>query len=181
MSQQCALSTPASAGIAKECVCPVCDASQYSGLALIWHLHSKHADSCSYPCDTCGSAFNTTKDLSCHRSLVHRNPLVSCHFCPYKTTLHARMYRHVCTHSKGKHCQLCKKSFPSAKALSRHTALHGARSQHACETCDSVFSTLHSLAMHTRGKHSEGYLCQKCGARFNSPAQCIHHQKKCSS
>ena len=171
---------PASAGTAKERVCPVCDQSQYSSLALIWHLCFKHPDSRSYPCDICGSALNTTKALSCHRSLVHRDPLVSCHFCQYKATSHVRMHRHVCTHSKGEHCQLCKKSFPSVKALSRHTALHGARTQHVCDTCDSVFSMPHSLAMHTHGKHGEGYLCQKCGARFNSPAQHICHQKKCS-
>ncbi len=171
---------PVSTGTVKERVCPVCDQLQYSGLALMQHLHSEHSDSQSYPCDICGSAFNTTKDLSCHRSLVLCNPLVSCCFCQYKATSHARMHRHVCTHSKGEYCQLCKKTFPSVKALSRHIPLHGARTQHVCDACDSVFSILHSLAMHTCGKHSEGYLCQRCGARFNSPAQCIHHYKKCS-
>ncbi len=144
------------------------------------HLHSEHPDSQSYPCDICGSTFNTTKDLSCHRSLVHHNLLVSCHFCPYKATSHARMHRHVHTHSKGEQCQLCKKTFSSMKALSRHIPLHGARTQHVCDVCDSVFSMLHSLTMHTCGKHSEGYLCQRCGARFNLPAQHICHYEKCS-
>ncbi len=134
---------PVPAGTAKERVCPVCNQLQYSGLALIWHFHSEHPDSRSYPCDICGSAFNTTKDLSCHRSLVHHNLLVSCHFCPYKATSHARMCRHVHTHSKGKHCQLCKKTFPFVKALSRYIPLHGARTQHVCDMCDSVFSICH--------------------------------------
>ncbi len=92
---------PPDSGTTKECVCPVCDIAIFSGLALICHLQSQHPDSRSYVCDQCGSSFNTTKNLSSHISLIHREPEVKCHFCVYCTMSRAQMHHHVRTHTKG--------------------------------------------------------------------------------
>ncbi len=108
---------PSDPGTAKECVCPVCDIVIFSGLALIHHLQSQHPDSRSYVCDQCGSSFNTTKNLSSHISLIHREPEVKCHFCAYCTMSRAQMHHHVHTHTKGERYTLYKKSFPIVKAL----------------------------------------------------------------
>ncbi len=77
------VSLPLDAGVAKELVCPVCDAVIFPGLALQRHLCSQHLDLLSYVCDDCGSSFLTTKNLSSHISLIHQDPQVKCHFCDY--------------------------------------------------------------------------------------------------
>ncbi len=170
---------PPGAGTAKERVCPVCDSVIFSSLVLICHLRSEHPDSRSYVCTQCSSTFNTTKDLSSHMSLIHRDPQVKCHFCTYLMTSRARMRHHVRVHTKGECCTLCKRMFSSTKALQRHLALHKQRMTFECELCDATFSITSSLAIHVHGKHGDGYICENCQNHFDSPAQRKHHSGKC--
>ncbi len=81
------------------------------------------------------------------------------------------MHHHVHTHTKGEHCILCKKAFPSVKVLERHSVLHKQRECFECEVCDTVFTTTSSLALHIHGKHGPSYVCDKCYTRFDTPAQ----------
>ena len=170
---------PPGVGTAKERICPVCDSVFFSGLALIQHLRSEHPDSYSYDCVQCGSVFNTKKDLSSHVSLMHRDPQVKCQFCTYLTTSWARMRHYVRVHTKGEHCALCRKTFPSVRALERHSVLHGHRQKFECDLCDATFSTTSSLVIHICGKYGDGYVCENCQRCFDSPAQRKWHSSKC--
>lgn len=165
-----AVTQPPGAGTAKERISPVCDSVIFSSLVLI-HLRSEHPDSHSYDCVQCGSTFNTTKDLSSYISLMHRDPQVKCQFCMYLTTSQARMRPHIRVHTKGEHCMLCRKTFPSMRALERHSVLHRHRQTFECELCDTTFSTTSSLAIHICGKHGNGYVCENYQKCFDSPAQ----------
>ncbi len=81
------------------------------------------------------------------------------------------MHHHVHTHTKGELCALCKKAFPSLKALERHSVLYKQRQYFECEAYDAVFITTSSLALHVCSKHGPGYVCDKCQTRFDTPAQ----------
>ena len=65
-------------GVAKTCVCPVCGLEIFSGLALIRHMRSVHPDMKPYLCEMCESSFNNLKEVSSHKSVVHRKAEVAC-------------------------------------------------------------------------------------------------------
>ena len=130
-------------------------------------------------CVQCGSTSNTMKDLSSHMSFIHRDPQVRYCFCPYVATSCTRMRCHVHVHTKGEQCSLCKRTFPTAKALARHVALHKQRTMLGCELCDASFSSMSSLAIHVWGKHGTSYICITCQKCFDSPAQRKCHSAKC--
>ncbi len=129
-------------------------------------------------CEKGGLNFNTTKDLSSHVSLIHRDPEVKCHFCIYCAMSRACMH-HVCIHTKGDRYTLCKKSFPTVKALNWHLLLHKDRTQFECDSCDREFSTASSLPLHVCSKHGEGYICDKCQACFDTLVQQKRDLCKC--
>ena len=170
---------PATSGVAKERTCPICNLRISSVLALVRHIKSEHPDSRSYCCDTCDSTFNTVADLRSHVSIVHKAPSVHCKFCEYTTTTRSRMRQHVRLHTKGERCNVCSKTYPTLRALLIHKRLHMRRTDFQCSDSEVVFKSKISLATHCKGKHGEGYHCP-CGARFDSPAQRLRHQKKCT-
>ncbi len=169
---------PVDHGTSKECICPVCENVVVSGLALIWHLYENHPDARPYFCDKCEKSYHMVANLCSHNLIIHKPPAVHCKFCDYTSTTHARMRKYVRNHTKGEKCNVCDKSYPTVRALLLHKHLHICRVDHACSSCDSIFKSKVSLAMHMKSKHGEGYLCV-CGTRFDSPVQCKRHQKKC--
>ena len=76
-------------GIAKAWICPTCGADIVSGLALIRHMWEKHHGVQPYKCESCDSAFNNLKEMSNHKSVVHRIAHILCKFCDYKSTTRA--------------------------------------------------------------------------------------------
>ncbi len=65
-------------GAAKMHVYPICNAEIYSCLALICHMKEKHAGVKLYHCELCDSHFNNLKEMSNHKSAVHREVSVKC-------------------------------------------------------------------------------------------------------
>ena len=115
---------PEVSGVVKARICPTCGADIFSGLALIRHMCLHHPDIRPYKCEMCDSAFNNLKEMSSHKSVVHRVVRISCKSCDYKSTTHARMRQHVRIHSKGLKCLHCPKTFPSVASLRKHTSKH---------------------------------------------------------
>ena len=172
---------PETAGVAKTCMCPVCNTEIYSGLALQCHMHMEHKGIKPYKCDQCNSSFNNLKEISNHKSVVHRVASISCKFCNYhcRPTMKARMWQHSWVHSKGLKCNHCPKMFLSVASLCKHTTKHSEREKIECDTCDGVFISSASYATHRKGVHGDGYICLRCGERFKSPVQRVRHLKKC--
>ena len=85
---------------------------------------------------------------------------------------------HVWTHTSDIRCKWCGHLYPNLRSLHEHSKLHDKRSTCIYTTCEKSFATEHSLWIHIKGKHSEGYSCAY-GAVFSSPSQRLHHNKKC--
>ncbi len=169
---------PVVGGVAKERMCPIHKDVISSGLALIRHIKAYHPDSWSYFCEECESGFNTVANLHSHVSIVHHEPSVHCKFCDYTIMTWSRMHQHVCLHTKGEHCDICGKSYPTLHTLLLHKHLHLKHVDFPCSACDAVFKSKVSLVTHVKGKHRDGYYCP-CSVHFDSPIQHKRHQKKC--
>ncbi len=101
-------------------ICPVCQMDLPSGMALFHHLWAQHPMDRPYSCDTCGHTFNNLKELSSHRSNMHKAKKVSCTRCDYATTTKAKMRQHVRTHMTGALRPQCGCSFPTLPEMLRH-------------------------------------------------------------
>ncbi len=105
LTEEATVNVPAlGTGEAIPCTCPVCKADLTSGMALFWHLRSKHPEEKPYACDDCQHCFNNLKELSSHHLNIHRRLKVSCNQCAYRTTTKAKMYQHVHIHTGGVPC-----------------------------------------------------------------------------
>ena len=141
-------------------------------------MKSFHPASRTYHCSDCDSAFNNAADLAGHIWSIHSKKKVSCKHYPYKITSGARMTIHVRIHTSGIHCKRCGQSYPNSRSLHEHTKLHGARTTSVCTTCEKTFAMEHSLRIHVKGKHGDGYKCVY-GLSFSSPVQRVCHRWNC--
>ncbi len=92
------------------------------------------------------------------------------------------MRKHACVHSDHKLLYgVCGKKMSSRDAMREHLQRHEDDKIYPCGDCEKQFSSLLACKIHYRGKHGEGYLCNKCQMRFDTPIQWCHHAKKCSS
>ncbi len=149
------------------------------GLALYHHLCQVHPMECPYQCDSCEGMYNNLRELSSHKSNVHRTKLVSCSKCEYQTVSWVKMHQHVRRHTKGMKCSKCGKAFPTITELLRHKSLHSEHLEFYCDFCEAVYHMPTALQIHVTVKHGVGYLCPLCGHRFDSPAQKIRHVHQC--
>ncbi len=75
---------------------------------------------------------------------------------------------------------MCSKAFPSVSSLLVHERLHVADCPEIpSDLCDAVYGTKAALQIHVVGKHGEGFTCQHCAARFDTPVQRLRHQCNC--
>jgi len=99
--------------------------------------------SCSYQCkDTYG--------LELH-SRIHENRLVSCAFCPYRSTTSEKMIsQHLLTHfdTKNIKCELCSLLFRTQDALNRHWIRNHTK-DFTCSYCSTSFLNFTRLQRHT--------------------------------
>lgn len=99
--------------------------------------------SCSYQCkDTYG--------LELH-SRIHENRLVSCAFCPYRSTTSEKMIsQHLLTHfdTKNIKCELCSLLFRTQDALNRHWIRNHTK-DFTCSYCSTSFPNFTQLQRHT--------------------------------
>ncbi len=151
-------------------MCPVCKVGVKSKGTLVFHLKSFHPTSRTYHCLVCESAFNNAADLASHSWSIHSRKKVSCKHSSYKTTSKARMQTHVRTHTSGLHCKKCGQLYPNSSSLCEHSKLHGKRMPNICSVCNKQFATIHSLRIHVKGIHGDGYRCI-CGESFSLPVQ----------
>ncbi len=159
-------------------VCLVCKTNLSSRMALFHHMRADHPGKKPYRCDDCQHQFNNLKELSSHRSNIHRRRKVSCNQWAYKTTTKAKMWQHMRVHTGGVPCP---HSFPTLSDMLCYDHLHDERQTFECSDCDAVYHTLNSLRIHQIGKYGEGYICEMCDRRFDMPVQHARHQKKCES
>ncbi len=148
----------------------ICQVAVKMKKVLAFHLKQCHPESRSYRCLHCEGAYNNTDDLASHFSNAHSVKNIQCKHCAYTATTVARMQVHVHRHTSGVHCKWCSKAYPNLHSLCVHMELHSTRMEHPCVTCIKVFASSHSLHIHCKGQHGEGYACH-CGAIFASPAQ----------
>ncbi len=168
---------PKTSGVASPQRCMVCGVGVKSRKTLAFHLKHVHPESRPYRCMVCGSTFNNSGTLACHRSNVHQKRQVKCKSCAYTTITKARMKLHVRSHTTGIKCSHCEKCFPNTQAFQQHLSRHGQRKAFDCSICDKVFASSHSLNIHLKGKHGQGYRCRHCNKVFESPAQQARHCK----
>ena len=150
-----------------------------SRMALYRHLRSVHPHDRPYKCHDCRAHYNNLKELSSHRSNVHRAKLVSCTQCDYKAMSKAKLRQQVRHHTQGLLCQKCGSSFLTLSELSWHEHLHDDRETFGCDQCGAEYFTSASLRLHIVGKHGEGFHCERCNLRFDTPSQRVCHRCTC--
>ncbi len=143
-------------------------------------MKQNHLKNRSYRCLCCDGAYNNADDLASHFSNTHSVKNVCCNHCTYAATSAVRMQVYVCKHTSGVHCKCCGRAYPNLHSFCVHEELgiHGTRREHSCATCGKVFASAHSLQIHCKGKHREGYACH-CGKIFTLPVQRQRHEKNC--
>ncbi len=166
----------------QETECPVCLLQAKSQVQLTQHLHIFHSEAKPYGCEDCDKCFNARVDKNAHFRMVHSMPQFCCLHCTFSAVLHFKIQKHIHTHSDNKYkCDHCITELSSKDALVEHLKHHMDTKVYPCASCEKQFSSALAYQIHFRGKHGDGYLCHKCGQRFDAPIQHCHHLKKCIS
>ena len=63
--------------------------------------------------------------------------------------------------------------------MREHLKHHMDQKVYPCVTCAKEFSSQLASQIHFCSKYGEGYICDMCLKRFDSPIQWCHHMKKC--
>ena len=77
------------------------------------------------------------------------------------------------------HCTFCRKDFPSAKALRRHTRLHVGKSIYKCSRCGRHLASRATMEMHQRSCGIEDcpHNCVTCEKGYHSKQALLQHLK----
>ena len=77
------------------------------------------------------------------------------------------------------HCTFCRKDFPSAKALRRHTRLHAGKSIYKCSRCGRHLASRATMEMHQRscGVEDCPHNCVTCEKGYHSKQALLQHLK----
>ena len=72
------------------------------------------------------------------------------------------------------HCNLCKKDFPTSRALRRHLRMHRGKTNHMCKMCGKHLTSSCMMDMHEASCSSRDFLhnCKTCGKGHHTKEEC---------
>ena len=113
--------------------CEQCEQCGWKGLvqSVRRHIQRHHIDKGSKVCETCGKAFDQSRNLIRHRSVHLTAELFSCAHCNKKFKRRGELNRHINIHTKENsyNCDLCSKVFYMKESLYIHRKrTHGKKS-----------------------------------------------------
>ena len=140
-------------------------------------------------CRTCSQQFPSKIGFQIHKSLFHRNNIVSslCEVCgklfQNKFSM-ASLKSHLQTQHGGPlkpvsmNCNLCSKHFTSRGGLRRHVEVFHKGVLRLCEICGKKFTSLSSLKSHERNHRGEKpFPCKYCKKPFVDKKLLIVHER----
>ena len=77
------------------------------------------------------------------------------------------------------HCDLCRKDFPTSKALRRHLRIHRGETRHMCKKCGKHLTSSCMMDMHEASCSSRDFLhnCKACGKGYHTKQALVQHLK----
>ena len=136
-------------------VCEVCGYTAKQRTHVVQHHARKHAPK-EFPCTQCTKTFAYETDLANHQNVSH-------------------------VAVKAHKCEVCGKSFASAKYLMAHQMRHDQIKRHFCPVCDKGFLAKYRLEKHvethkTRDERTLLYYCTICSKAFTSDSYRKDHE-----
>ncbi|ODM97708.1 putative zinc finger protein, partial [Orchesella cincta] len=126
-------------------------------------------------CSESSEIFPSKLKLDFHIASLHKDELLSCPTCKFKSKSYPEWVNHQNTHRKDPSfvCELCSESFRQAGTLWCHK-----RKEHykelgqeaiICEECNRTFSNNSTLKNHIKAVHEKikDYFCEYCGKGFS--------------
>nr|XP_034837894.1 zinc finger protein 98-like [Maniola hyperantus] len=133
-------------------VCDSCGKGFLSYQRLITHMES-HKNG-TYPCEKCKKIFPSISKLKYHDDKIHgklaKAKLAKCHKCLERFEHHYEKVNHL-------------------------KDVHGVSFTYACDTCNLVFKTRHSLSMHVIKYHTQNIICEICRKTFSERCHLKKH------
>ncbi|XP_045781387.1 zinc finger protein 62-like [Maniola jurtina] len=133
-------------------VCDSCGKGFLSYQRLITHMES-HKNG-TYPCEKCKKTFPSVSKLKYHNDKTHskvgKAKLAKCHKCLERFEHHYEKINHL-------------------------KEIHGVSFTYACETCNLMFKTRHSLSMHVIKYHTQNIICEICRKTFSERCHLRKH------
>ena len=76
------------------------------------------------------------------------------------------------------HCDLCRRDFPTSKALRRHLRMHRGETRHMCKKCGKHLTSSCMMDMH-EACSSRDFLhnCKTCGKGYHTKQALVQHLK----
>ncbi|XP_039312709.1 zinc finger protein 341 isoform X2 [Solenopsis invicta] len=138
-----------------------------------WQQHERsHTGEKPYQCVVCGRAFAQKSNVKKHMSSHKVWPGTAIHSLPPEAPPDGSIDRTY-------HCQFCKETFDSYKALKGHLIVsHLALKVYKCvqSSCSMMFSDLDEFLEHTRSHKCSEYRCHVCGEVFSTLTDLGRHQ-----
>ncbi|XP_070149161.1 zinc finger protein 341 isoform X2 [Polyergus mexicanus] len=138
-----------------------------------WQQHERsHTGEKPYQCVVCGRAFAQKSNVKKHMSSHKVWPGTAIHSLPPEAPPDGSIDRTY-------HCQFCKETFDSYKALKGHLIVsHLALKVYKCvqSSCSMMFSELEEFLEHTRNHKCSEYRCHVCGEVFSTLSDLGCHQ-----
>lgn len=138
-----------------------------------WQQHERsHTGEKPYQCVVCGRAFAQKSNVKKHMSSHKVWPGTAIHSLPPEAPPDGSIDRTY-------HCQFCKETFDSYKALKGHLIVsHMALKVYKCvqSSCSMMFSELEEFLEHTRSHKCSEYRCHVCGEVFSTLSDLGRHQ-----
>ena len=143
---------------------PVFSSNLIIPLDLVSHTNTKHT---TYTCSVCNLILNSRVIFQSHMTSFHRDAIMKCEICSYKSYLKDCFEKHKRMHTEYKQCTVegCNESFFTEEKLDAHfNRFHRQERVHKCTVagCTEAFYNAKKLLKHLIDDHKE------------SPFKCTH-------
>ncbi|CAG4980524.1 unnamed protein product [Parnassius apollo] len=134
-----------------------------------------------YNCEICGAGFQTSKELSDHRSVAHvKLKPFKCKICHKRFTQQGGLQQHIRMHTgyRPYYCTVCSKTFTQKSGLDQHTRTHTKVRPYRCIICSKTFCQSVHLKQHMRTHTNVSpFQCGICEKRFKQSSHLNYHLK----
>ena len=140
--------------------CPYCEETNHIFLEFQRHIRTHASQTLEvdqlFRCPHCYLCFNTSKRLSVHVEVLHRNKRqFDCRYCGKMFSEEMQLSMHLQFHAEGKRlrCVDCGVGLSSWANVRQHVCVHR-REKHSCSSCSRDFGSLLKLLNHSCSRSS---------------------------